>query len=205
VLDPQDKGDESVNGADATHVQANVDVGKMLADFNKTIQSAGGAMGTSTPQQLSTATIDKVKQIVKSPKFDIYVGKDDNRIRRLAVKIDFEVPADQRAQLQGAEGGTISFQIDFAKVGQPQTITAPQNARPISELQQQLGGLTGGLGGSSGGSSASPGGSSGSGGSGSGSGGSSPTPAQYDKYSKCLQAAAPSDTAAIQACSKLLK
>jgi hypothetical protein len=201
VLDPQDKGDESVNGANVTHVEANVDVGKMLADFNKTIQRAGGAMGTSTPQQLSTATIDKVKQIVKSPKFDIYVGKDDNRIRRLAVKIDFEVPADQRAQLQGAEGGTISFQIDFAKVGQPQTITAPQNARPISELQQQLGGLTGGLGGS-GGSSASPGGS---GGSGSGSGGSSPSPAQYDKYSKCLQAADPSDTAAIQACTKILK
>jgi hypothetical protein len=203
VTDPQDKGDESVNGADTTHVEATLDVGKMLSDFNKTIQSAGGAMGSSAPQQLSQATIDKISQSVKNPKFDIYVGKDDSRIRRLAVKVDFDVPADQRAQLQGAEGGTISFQIDFAKVGQPQTVTAPEGARPISELQQQLGGLAGGLGGS-GGSSGSPGGSSGSGGSGSG-GGSSPSPSQYDKYSKCLQAADPSDTAAIQACTKLLK
>ena len=201
VQDPQDKGDESVNGTDTTHVEASVDVARMLSDFNKTIQSAGGAMGSSTPQQLSSDTIDKIKQSVKNPKFDIYVGKSDNRIRRLAVKIDFEIPSDQRAQFQGAEGGTVSFQIDFAKVGEPQTVTAPQNARPISELQQQLGGLTGGLGGTGGS------GGSGSGGSGSsgGSGGSTPTPAQFEKYSKCLQAADPSDTGAIQACAKLLK
>jgi hypothetical protein len=203
VKDPQDQGDESVNGADTTHVQASVDVAKMFTDFNKTIQSAGGAMGSSAPQQLSADTIQKIAQIVKSPKLDLYVGKSDNRIRRLSVKIDFEIPADQRAQFQGAESGTLSFQIDFAKVGEKQTVTAPANARPISELQQQLGGL--GLGGGLGGS----GGSSGSGGSGSsgsgGSGGSTPTPAQLDKYSKCLQAADPSDTGAIQQCSKLLK
>ena len=149
---------------------------------------------------------------VKNPSFDIYVGKDDNRIRRLAVKVDFEIPSDQRAQFQGAEGGTLSFQIDFAKVGEKQTITAPANARPISELQQQLGGLAPGLGGSTGGSgsggSGSGSGGSGSGGSGSsgsGGSGSTPTPAQFEKYSKCLQAADPSDTAAIQQCAKLLK
>jgi hypothetical protein len=206
VQDPQDKGDESVNGSDTTHVEATVDVAKMLSDFNKTIQKAGGAMGSNAPQQLSQDTIDKVSQIVKDPKFDIYVGKDDSRIRRLSVKIDFDIPADQRAQFQGAEGGTISFQIDFAKVGEPQTVTAPQNARPISELQQQLGGVAPGLGGSgsspgSGGS----GGSSGSGGSGGSGSGGSPTPAQFEKYSKCLQAADPSDTGAIQNCAKLLK
>jgi hypothetical protein len=211
VQDPQDKGDESVNGADTTHVQTSVDVAKMLGDFNKTIQQAGGAMGTSAPQQLSADTISKIGQIVKDPKLDLYVGKSDNRIRRLSVKIDFQIPSDQRAQFQGAEGGTLSFQIDFAKVGEKQTITAPANARPISELQQQLGGLgagLGGLGGSGAGGAGGSGGAGGAGGSGSGgsgSGGSSPTPAQFEKYSKCLQNADPSDTAAIQQCAKLLK
>jgi hypothetical protein len=202
VKDPEDKGDETVNGTESTHVSASVDVGKMLSDFNKTIESAGGAMGSNTPQQLSADTIAKIQDAVKDPQFDIYVGKDDNRIRRLSVKIEFEIPADQRAQLQGAEGGTLSFQIDFAKVGEPQTVTAPANPHPISELQQQLGGLLGGggLGGSPGGSS--PGGSTPGAG---GSGGSGPTPAQLDKYSKCLQNADPSDTGAIQQCSKLLK
>src|SRR3954469_14396052 len=90
VQDPQDKGDESVNGSDTTHVEATVDVAKMLADFNKTIQKAGGAMGSSAPQQLSADTIEKIKQVVQNPKIDVYVGKDDNRIRRLSVKIEFE-------------------------------------------------------------------------------------------------------------------
>jgi hypothetical protein len=89
-------------------------------------------------------------------------------------------------------------------VGQPQTVTAPANPRPIAELQQQLGGLVpGGLGGSGTGSGGA-GGSSGGSGSG-GSGGSTPTPAQLQKYSQCLQAANPSDSAAIQKCSKFLK
>ena len=200
VKDPSDEGDENVNGVDTTHVSAGVDVERMVSDFNKTIQQAGGAMGGSAPQQLTSDQISKVTQVVKNPKFDIYVGKSDNRIRRLSVSVDFEIPSESRAQFQGAEGGHLEFSIDFAKVGEPQTITPPANARPISELTQQLGGALGGLGGS--GSSGS--GSSGSGGSGS-SGGTNPSPAQFEKYSKCLQKADPGDTGAIQKCAQLLK
>jgi hypothetical protein len=180
-------------------VKASVDIGRMFSDFNKTIQKAG-SMSTSAPQQLSPDTIKKIQDVVKNPKFDIYVGKSDNKIRRLSVSVDFQIPSDQRAKFQGAEGGTLSFSIDFAKVGEKQTITAPRSARPISELQQQLGGLGGGLGGLGGS------GSSGSGGSGgSGASGSNPTAQQFQKYSQCLQKASPSDTTAIQKCAKLLK
>jgi hypothetical protein len=157
---------------------------------------------TAAPQQLSPAVIQKIQQAVKNPKFDIYVGKSDSKIRRLSVSVDFQIPADQRSKFQGAQGGTLSFSIDFAKVGQPQTITAPSNARPISELQQQLGGLGGGLGGLGG--SGSSGGSGGSGSSGGGSGG-TPSASQFQKYSQCLQNADPSNTAAIQKCAQLLK
>ena len=195
VKDPTEQGSDSVNGVDTTHVHANVDIGRMFTDFNKTIQKAGAMGSTVAPQQLSPATIQKIQDVVKNPKFDIYVGKSDNRIRRLSVAVDFQIPADQRSKFQGAEGGTLNFSIDFAKVGEPKTITAPANARPLSELQQQLGGL-GGLGGS--------GSSGGTGGSG-GSGGTNPSPAQFEKYSKCLQSASPSDTAAIQKCAQLLK
>jgi hypothetical protein len=165
-------------------------------------------MGANAPSQLTQDQIDQVSQVVKDPKFDIYVGKEDDKIRRLAVSVDFEIPSDARAQFQGAEGGTLSFSIDFAKVGEPKTITPPANAQPIADLQEQLGGLFGGgVPGASGGSGSSGSGgsgSSGSGGSGS-SGGTNPTPAQFEKYSKCLQNADPSDTAAIQQCAKLLK
>jgi hypothetical protein len=206
VTDPEDKGDESVNGVDTTHVSAGVDVAKMIGDFNKTIDQAGGAMGASAPSRLTQDQIDQISQVVKDPKFDIYVGKEDSKIRRLAVSVDFEIPSEARAQFQGAEGGTLSFSIDFAKVGEKKTITPPSNARPIADLQEQLGGLFGGgvPGAGSGGSGSSGSGGSGSSGSG-GSGGSNPTPAQFEKYSKCLQNSDPSDTAAIQKCAQLLK
>jgi hypothetical protein len=158
-------------------------------------------MGTTTtaPKQLSPDTIKKIQDVVKNPKFDIYVGKSDSKIRRLSVSVDFQIPADQRAKLQGAEGGTLNFSIDFAKVGEPQTIKPPTNARPLSQLQQQLGGLGGGLGGLGGAGS-----SGGTGGSGGSSGG-NPSQSQVQKYSQCLQNAKPSDIAAIQKCAQLLK
>jgi hypothetical protein len=202
IKNPTDEGDEDVNGVSTTHVKADVDVAKMLQDFNKTIDQAGGAMGSNTPNQLTADQIKKVDEVVKDPKFDIYVGKKDDKIRRLSVKVDFEIPSDQQAKLQGASGGTVSFSIDFAKVGEKQTITAPQNAKPISELQQQLGGLGGGLGGLGGSGSSGGSGSGGDSGSG-GSGGSNPTPQQFEKYSKCLEGAKTADD--IQKCAALIQ
>jgi hypothetical protein len=204
VKDPTDEGEESVNGVNTTHVKANVDIGKMFNDFNKTIAQAGGAMGGTAPQQLTEDQISKIEEVVNDPKFDIYVGKDDDTIRRLSVEVQFEIPSEQRAQFQGAEGGTLKFAIDFKEVGAKQTITPPTDAQPISELQQQLGGIGGGLGGLGGSGDSGGSGSDGSGGGSSG-GGTNPSPAQFEKYSKCLEQANPSDTGAIQKCAQLLK
>jgi hypothetical protein len=196
VKDPEESGDENVNGVDTTHVKAGVDIGKMFSDFNKTIQKAG-SMSTATPQQLTQDQIDQIKQVVKDPKLDVWVGKSDDKIRRLTVSVDFEIPSDQQSKFQGAKGGSLNFSIDFAKVGEPQTITAPPNARPLSDLKQQLGGFGGGLGGLGGS------GSSGSGGSGSSGGGAStPSQEKIQQYSKCLRNAQPAD---IQKCARFLK
>jgi hypothetical protein len=197
ITDAQDKGDENVDGVNTTHVQAGLDVEKMLNDLNKTIDQAGAAAGTTktlTPQQIS-----QVKDIVKNPKFDVYVGKDDDILRRLNVSIDFQIPDNMKSQFQGATGGNITFSLDLTKVGQKQTVTAPPNAKPLSQLQGALGGL-GGAGSSGSGSG------SGSGGSGSGgSSGKSPSSKQFQAYSQCIEKANPSDTAAIQKCAALLK
>jgi hypothetical protein len=200
-IDPQNwvtnadtKGDENVNGVNTTHVQAGLDVGKMLTDLNKTINQAGTAVGGTATRQLTPQQIDEVKKIVQNPKFDVYVGKDDDTLRRLNVNVDFAIPDNQKSQFNGATGGSISFSLDFSKVGEQQTISAPPNPKPISELQGSLGALGGA--GSSGGS--------GSGGS-SAPSGKSPSAAQFQKYSKCIEKADPSNTAAIQKCAALLK
>jgi hypothetical protein len=196
LKDAKDEGTDKVAGVDTNHVSAALDVGRFLDDLNAVVKKAGGTTGAAaqiTPQQKK-----EVQDVVKNPRFDVYVGKSDNVIRRLSADLSFTVPGNKQTQLGGLKSGTLSFSIEFADVGKPQTITPPQNAKPLSELTTQLGGLGGVLGGATG--------SSGSGSSGSGSSGSSgPSPKALQAYSKCLQKANPSKPAELQKCANLLK
>jgi hypothetical protein len=204
IRDASEDGDEDVAGAATTKVTGTLDIEKMLNDFNTLIEKAGPAMGQGSTQKLTPEQIAQVKQVVKDPKFEAFVAKDDKTLRRLSATIDFTIPEAQRQQAGGASGGNLKFSIQFANVGQPAQVTAPSDAKPITELQQQIqqGGL-GGLGGSgSGGSGGS--GSGGSGGSGSGGSGSSPSSEDFKKYADCLEKAK-GDQDAIQECSSLLR
>src|SRR5436190_2601285 len=195
LTDAKDEGTEKVAGVETTHVSAALDVGKFLDDVNKIVQRAGGAAANAprlTPQEKK-----QVEDVVKNPRFDVYVGKDDNVIRRLSADIEFTVPSDKQAQVGGLKNGTLSFSVQFADVGQPQTIKAPASAKPLSELTSQLGGLGSVLGGAAGGT-----GGSGSSGSNNSSG---PSPDVLQKYSQCLQKADPNKAAELQKCAELLK
>lgn len=200
LKDAKDEGSEKVAGTDTDHVSAALDVGRFLDDLNKIVQKAGGSTGTSA--QITPAQKKQIEDVVKNPRFDVYVGKSDNVIRRLSADLSFSVPSDKQAQVGGLKSGTLSFSIEFADVGKPQTISAPESAKPLSELTSQLGGLGSVLGGG-GGTSGS--GSSGSGSSGSGSSSSGPSSAALQAYSKCLQKADPSKAAELQKCADLLK
>ena len=192
LKDAKDEGDEKIAGTDTTHVSAALDVSKFLDDLNRIVAKTGSSSGTRA--RITPAQKKQIEDVVKNPRFDLYVGKDDNVIRRLSADLSFTVPSDKRAQVAGLESGTLSFSIEFADVGKPQAITAPPNAKPLSELTAQLGGLGGVLGGSA---------SSGSGSSGSGSSG--PSSAALQKYSDCLRKANPSKPGELQKCAALLK
>jgi hypothetical protein len=147
VVDASDDGDEDVAGVETTHVSGELDVSRVLEDLNTIVQEAaklGGAVGRTAPPELTDEQKGQIEDVVEDPTFDAYVGKDDDRIHRLSADVDFEVPEDTRDQAGGLEGGTVSFSIEFANVGSPQPVTAPEDARPISELTQQLQGLLGG-------------------------------------------------------------
>jgi hypothetical protein len=197
LKDAKDEGDDKVAGVDTHHVSAALDVGRLLDDLNELVKKAGGSAGASA--QITPDQKKQIQDVVKNPRFDVYVGKSDNVIRRLSADLSFTVPSDKQAQVGGLKSGTLSFSIEFADVGKPQTITPPANAKPLSELTTQLGGLgsvLGGGAGSSGGSGSSGSGSSGSGG---------PSAEALQAYSTCLQKADPSKPAELQKCADLLK
>ena len=200
LKDAKDEGTEKVGGVDTDHVSAALDVGRFLNDLNKVVRKAGSTTGSTA--QLTPAQQKQIEDVVKNPRFDVYVGKDDNVIRRLSADLSFSVPSDKQSQVSGLKSGTLSFSIDFADVVKPQTINAPKNAKPLTDLTTQLGGLGSALGAAgAGGSGSSGSGSSGSGGSASG----GPSPEALQAYSKCLQKANPSKPAELQKCADLLK
>ncbi len=183
--DLSDEGTEEVNGTDAIHISGNVDVGK----FIDTIKSSGGTQ--ALPGQ---AQLEQLRDSVKSATFDVYSSKDSNQLQKLDVNLDLDAPATSGG---GGDSIAITFSLGFSDLGQPQTITAPANAEPLSNLLDKYGLDAPGLGQALQGAAPSGGGAS-----------ATPTPTppsgvQSNAYLECLSQARGQD--AIQACASQLQ
>lgn len=213
-------GEEQVGGAETTHVTASIAVPAFLQDVNRILgrtdtdpaddacaDDAAGDSGSSSSEksgsrQLSQAERDAIAKGVTSAKVDVWTGKDDRTLRRLNIKVAFDVPQDKRAGLNGLSSGDITFDLTFGNLNEDQEIAAPKNAKPLTDLQGALGGIAGG-GGASGSGSGS--------GSGSSGGGTATTPAPSGangasggtKYDQCVQAAG-TDIGKLQECAQLI-
>lgn len=213
------EGEEKVAGVDAEHVSGRLDTRSLFRDLNELVERSAGAVGgapADLPEPLTSAQIDELAEIVRSPSFDVYVGKDDDVIRRLSAQFEVRVPERDRERLGGIEGGTLRFSVEFSDLGGDQRVEAPASARPMADLTTQLGGLgaLGGALGSSTGGSDEPEGSPGRRGRGANGARPGSAGAETDedagveavrRYSACLDKADPDDTAALSRCAELLR
>lgn len=231
ITSAKDEGEEEVAGVETKHLSGRLDVKRMVRDLNRFVARAGKSLGAgaAVPKPLPQATLDKIAQVVRNPTFDVYVGTEDERIRRLSTNVQVSVPEGDRQQAQGIEGGSLELTVEFRDVGKPQRIEAPAQSRPLSDLTKQLGGAGAlGLGGAlrQGGAGQGGAGQGGAGQGGAGTGGSPGTPQSpqqqvpqapqgsggsggeaeiFQRYADCLDKADPQDTAALQRCSELLR
>jgi hypothetical protein len=173
---PVNAGQRTVGSAPTTHITAGVDVAKMLADV-KTIVAKNGLSS-----QLSASDVDQLGTSVKSATVDVDTGTQDHRLRRLVVHLVLAT-------------GSIDLTLQYDDLDQPQTIVAPKDARPITDLSAALAQLTGSASGSSGTGTATtttP-----------QSSAAGSTADQAKRYAACLKAAG-QDLAKVQACAKYL-
>jgi hypothetical protein len=190
LKDAKTADDTTVAGEPVDHASATLDVGKLLDDLNQIVSKAN-VSGTTKPPQLTAEQKQQIQDIVKDPRIDVYVSKNDQTLRRLAADVNLTIPKDQQTKLQGLKGGDIKFSLEFSNVGQSLSVSAPANAQPLSSLSGLLGS---GLSGS--GSSSSGGGSSSSSSTG-------PSTKQVQEYAKCLREAG-SNATEIQKCASIL-
>ncbi len=169
----QNEGTEDVEGTETVHVSGDVDV-KKLVEALKPLATQAEQLGSVTGGSVPTPEeLDQVEQYIKSATFDVYSGTDDHLLRKLDATIDISDPSTDQT-------GSLEFELTLGGVNEPQDVSAPSDAKPLSDLiGGDLGSLlgAGALGGSSGGTV---------------------TPGLSSGQAQCLQSATTS--AQIQAC-----
>jgi len=201
LAEAKDEGDEEIAGVQTRHVSGKLDVEAVMRNLNAFVRKSGstlgGATGQAPPKPLSEDDIRKVGEVVRDPTFHVSVGKEDDVIRRIAGKIEFDVPEESRESLGGIQSGAIEFEVEFSKVNGDQEIEAPANPRPLSDLTTSLGGggTLPGLGGGSQDPTPTP----------PSSDGTTPEAQDFQEYADCLDKARPEDTDALQRCAELLQ
>ncbi len=204
-----DDGSADVGGTSTTKVSGDLNSpGAIDALIELSEDPACSEQLSATGAVPSTAELDKAKSqvqgAVKSAHVDLYVG-DDHIIRRVVAKAMIEPPEGSGSG--GAKSVEVDLDLTLTGVNEEQTISAPQGAKPLSDLFLKLGinpiELLGVLEGGSGGIGGLLEGLSGAGGASSGNGGGGSPEGGQQAYLNCLKEAKTSVD--LQNCTGLLQ
>jgi hypothetical protein len=191
LKDARKAGETDVAGTKTVHIAAKVDVSRFLQDVNKLLAKADklGFAGSvpAAPSTLSAKQRRDIERSVKSATIDVYTGAKDTILRRIALRIKLAVPLDVRRSVGGLSSGDVAFDLTLASLNEDQTIEAPTDVKPFSDLSSVLGGLFGLSGSSGSGSTTTP----------------APSSANSQKYLDCLRAAG-QEISKVQKCASLL-
>lgn len=206
VDDARVEGEEEIGGVVTEHVSGTLDVEAALTDLNGLVKQSAGSLGEAGAgaRPLSEKEIQRLAKSVENPTFDVYVGRDDDIVRRVALQIDVDVPERDRKDVGGMTGASIRFTAQLDDVGGDQSVAAPSSSRPLSDLTTQLGGLGALAGGGLGGDTTTPAPQPDAGDGGSGDDDGAAGLDDFERYAQCLDAADPDDSAAIAQCRALL-
>jgi hypothetical protein len=134
LIHPSVAGSTRTDGADAVHIVSGLDTARFLADAAR-LSSAGLAFGAGL---ITPARAAALSSSLRAARVDVYAGRHDHLLRRLALHGVVSRPRDPRGALAGLAGGTLSFVLQLSRLDQPQTISAPSSTQPLSQLPPLL-------------------------------------------------------------------
>jgi uncharacterized membrane protein YgcG len=159
LREPSIQGEnEEVAGTATTHIASQVDVPRFLEDVNRILgrtdlqqqgdpckpeqedQQGDGRPEQPSGRQLSEEDRERIANAIEDARVDVWSGEDDRVLRRLNVTLRFEVPEDQRREVNGLERGDLRFDLTIGAINEGPEIAEPENARPFEELIQRFGG-----------------------------------------------------------------
>jgi hypothetical protein len=156
LSNPTKVGTATVGGEATIHLIAAVDIPAFLADVTK-LSQAGSSLGldsvpgaSSAGGTLSPSVINGLAQSIKSAHVDVYTGESDHMLRRLEVTAAIAGTPQTQGLFDGLSSANLTIQLEFSDLNKKQTISAPANAEPPTQLLPALQQLVGVLEGTSG-------------------------------------------------------
>ena len=133
-------GSAEVGGTSTTKVSGDLDATSAIEAVSTLIEDPKCREQLSAAGPLpSAAELDKAKSTVqdslKSAHVDLYVG-DDHIVRRITAQATVEPPKSSKS---GAKRVELDLDMTLTGVNEEQTISAPGNAKPLSNLFLKLG------------------------------------------------------------------
>ena len=145
-------GGVDVDGTQTTEISGDLNVSGAIDQIIKLTENPACSAQLEAAGPLPLGELEKAKDTlanqVKKAHVSVFVGEDDDIVRKVSGELEVEPPGDEAVD--------IHFELSLGEVNEPQTVSAPANAKPLQELFQQLGfnplellqgGAAGGLGG----------------------------------------------------------
>ncbi len=133
LTNPKLEGSEDIEGQPTHHISGDVDTAGLVKAAAEIAKSQGEGPSAS---EIAEAE-QKLGQYIENAKVDVWVGKDDQEIKRLQIKGDFTTDADMKSQ-SGLDGAAIDILIQATPTDAP-NVEAPSGALSAQQLQQDLG------------------------------------------------------------------
>ena len=132
-------GSDNVGGAATTHIRAGVNVNALLADVNTFLAKAAQPPGSSKiPSSIPQAAQQQIAAAIKNATVDIWTGKSDHTLRKLALNLNVPV-SGQGSTLAGASPrpGSASPSSTRSSIS-PSRFRPPPTVHPYSEFATKL-------------------------------------------------------------------
>lgn len=125
--DAKKVGDEKVGDIETEHIEGTLDVAAALDGVKQ--------LGGSTSSAVSPEDAKQITDAFNDPKVDVWIGKDDHVVHRLAFKLDGDFTNVSDAQ--GLKGLTVDLDATMLPAESPK-ITPPANAKSSQELMMAV-------------------------------------------------------------------
>jgi hypothetical protein len=141
LLDNASVSSDTVEGIDSDKVSGDVNIDGLAAAAANISKSLGDSTSTAPTQAQIDKTAAQLKKIVNKAHVDLWVGKSDHKVHRVAFTLDAATDAATKTS-SGIDSAVVTLDVTTVDASAPD-ISAPSSVGTPAEFQAALVGLLG--------------------------------------------------------------